>query len=85
MPLTNTQQARLAELEPATLTPYQRGELRSWLASASADPADRQRIGELLTPATEDDAGNDAYRRGLARGRATAAESTATYNLPEQN
>ena len=85
MPLTHTQRTRLAELEPATLTAYQRGELRSWLASASADPADRQRIGELLTPTTDDNPGNDAYRRGFARGRTTAAESTATYNLPEQN
>ena len=85
MPLTNTQRTRLAQLEPTTLTAYQRGELRSWLASTSADPAERQRIEELLTPAADDEPGNDAYRRGQARGRAAAAESTATYNLPEQN
>jgi len=85
MPLTDTQRTRLAELEPETLTPHQRGELRAWLTSTSADPADRQRIEELLNPGADTDRSDEAYRRGLAHGRATAAGSNATYSLPEQN
>lgn len=82
MALTEAQRAALTKLEAGGATPYQRGELRAWRASADTD--ERQRIDSILAPAPAGDEDETSDVGGFERGRQRARQTGTTRSYPFQ-